>query len=746
MTHNPLDPGRMNPPSRRKKFRVVSRTAQRSDAAQRAEQGLIVDGYAPSQMIEDLRKYQAELEVQNKALRYSQKEAEGASERFATLFSNVPLALMVVDEEGLVMASNAMALRLFQPVESDPPLHFLLPFVGPEHTDAVAVAFLNAKANSTSEVSEVVFLAGSQGTFTGDLHMARIENPQGDLAHFICAIIDQGPLLAQRHALQKSATVLQQRNEDLLLSENRMAAIINSSLDAILCIDEARRITVFNPAATALFQCPADQALGSKLGRFLPQVEATLAIGGVSTQATLGEFAATTLLGSEIFVEISVSLERRLTPRVNSNKPVSELIARRGMQGPQGEVTTIFARDLTATKLAETRRVALETQLRESQKMQAMGTMAGGIAHDFNNILSAILGNVDLAKHDTAATSPALTSLEEIEKAGRRARDLVRQILTFSRNEVPKRLPIAMEDVVREAARLVRVALPPLVNLEVRIAPHTAAVLADTTQVEQALLNLCTNALLAIGSRKGSLTIELASTNLAHPLSGRLGLTAGQYVTVSVRDTGNGMSLETVARIFEPFFTTREVGQGTGLGLSVVHGIMQAHQGAIDVQSVPGEGSVFTLYFPPTQEAAVAPATEEVVAPEPIVGKGRHVMYVDDDQALVFLIARVLKRKGFTVTTFTDPHEAQVALRADAQAFDILVTDYNMPGYSGIDLLRWAKLIRPDLPVALASGYVTPELEQSAIREGASALIYKPNDVSEFCETVQRLIAGGDAN
>jgi DNA-binding NtrC family response regulator len=161
---------------------------------------------------------------------------------------------------------------------------------------------------------------------------------------------------------------------------------------------------------------------------------------------------------------------------------------------------------------------------------------------------------------------------------------------------------------------------------------------------------------------------------------------------------------------------------------------------------VPGEGSVFTLYFPPTKEAAVAPPTEEVAPPEPIIGKGRHVMYVDDDQALVFLIARVLKRKGFTVTTFTDPQEAQVALRADAHAFDILVTDYNMPGYSGIDLLRDAKLIRPDLPVALASGYVTPELEQSAMREGASALIYKPNDVSEFCDTVQRLIAGGDAS
>ena len=734
----------MNGPLRRKKFRIIPKPKQWLNDSTRTTQDLIVEGYAPSQMIEDLRKYQAKLEIQNKALRYSQQEAEGASERFATLFSNVPLALMVVDEDGLVMASNAMALRLFQPLESDAPLNFLLPFVGDEHTDEVAVAFLSAKSSGTSEVSEVVFRAGSQGSFTGDLHIARIENPLDELAHFICAIIDQGPLLAQRHALQKSATVLQQRNEDLLLSENRMAAIINSSLDAILCIDEQQCITVFNPAATALFECPADQALGSKLGRFLPQVEAVLTIGAVSTQATLGEFVAATLQGREIFVEISVSLERRLVTRLPSAQYAPEAIARRGKRGPHGEITTIFARDLTANKLAEARRVALETQLRESQKMQAMGTMAGGIAHDFNNILSAILGNVDLAKQDTAATSPALTSLQEIEKAGRRARDLVRQILTFSRNEVPKRIAIQLDDVVREAARLVKVALPPTVELQLVIEPASQPILADTTQVEQALLNLCTNAILAIGSKKGWLRIALASVELDAALSGRIGLKPGHYVTISVRDNGSGMAPETVGRVFEPFFTTREVGQGTGLGLSVVHGIMQTHQGGIDVQSVQGEGSLFTLYFPPTEQAMIAPLAE-VPQAEPIRGKGRHVMYVDDDQALVFLIARLLKRRGFTVSTFTDPHKALAALQAAPKTFDILVTDYNMPGYSGIDLLRQAKFIRADLPVALASGYVTPELEQTAMREGANALIYKPNDVSEFCETVQRLINGSDA-
>jgi two-component system cell cycle sensor histidine kinase/response regulator CckA len=723
---------------RRKKLQVTNRLAHLLDPGGRSVQDLIVDGYAPAQMIQDLRKYQSELEIQNQALRYSQQEAEGASERFATLFSSVPLALMVVDEEGLVMASNAMALRLFQPQESDPPLNFLLPFVGADHTDVVAVAFLSAKTHGTSEVSEVGFLSGASGRFTGDLHIARIENPQDDLAHFICAIIDQGPLLAQREELQQSAAVLRQRNEDLLLSENRMAAIINSSLDAILCIDHVQRITVFNPAAMALFQCTEEHALGSPVSIFLPEVAQQLREGHVTSQAVLGEFQAMTLHGQKIFVEISVSLDRR--SRVSPASANYEMDRRRE-QLPQGSITTIFARDLTAKKQAEAQQVLLEGQLRESQKMQAIGTMAGGIAHDFNNILSAILGNVSLATQDLDPGAAALTSLQEIDKAGRRARDLVRQILTFSRNEPPKRIPTYLYEVIEETVRLVKVAMPPSVDLRVTLQPNCPAVLADATQVEQALLNLCTNAFLAVGHEKGSVLIQLSTGQLDASHSERLGVTAGQYAILAVQDSGNGMSALTLERIFEPFFTTRQVGQGTGLGLSVVHGIMQTHQGAVDVQSSLGKGSVFTLYFPTTAQA-VAPLAVIPTAPAPIIdsGRGHTVMLVDDDQALVFLVKRVLTRKGYSVISFTDPQAAHAALRANPMGIDLLVTDYNMPGYSGLDLLREAKAMRPDLPVALASGYVTPELEAEALAQGADALIYKPNDVNELCDTVERLI------
>jgi two-component system cell cycle sensor histidine kinase/response regulator CckA len=206
-----------------------------------------------------------------------------------------------------------------------------------------------------------------------------------------------------------------------------------------------------------------------------------------------------------------------------------------------------------------------------------------------------------------------------------------------------------------------------------------------------------------------------------------------------VRDTGSGIDAATLQRIFEPFFTTKPVDQGTGLGLAVVHGVMHSHLGTVDVRSTLGEGSVFTLYFPAlgaqVEFASIAPMRNHVGS-----GAGKHVMYVDDDQALVFLVKRALARRGFKITTFTDPRVALAALRERAQEFDLLVTDYNMPGFSGVELLREVHQIHPELPVALASGYVTPEIEHEALAAGALALIHKPNDVGELCDTVQRLV------
>lgn len=689
----------------------------------------------------ELRAYQAELENQNKVLRYSQAVAESAYERFETLFASVPLALMVVDDHDMVVQANSMAHRSFQPTERDRPLTALMPFVCPQDAARVREAFAQAQDLGHSEVKEVVFTISNATRITGDLHIAHIDAPQTSgppLSQFLCAVIDQGPLLAERQALQHSAETLQQRNEQIRASEKRLEAVINSALDAIICVDQHQRITVFNPTAAALFQCSASDALGSTLDRFLPDAAQALAFAQLTTQALLGEMTALTASGKELAVEVSVSFERHA----------------------DGETTTVFARDLTGRKKAEAHRNELEAQLRESHKMQAVGTMAGGIAHDFNNILGAILGNVELAKADCAAGSPVLESLLEIDKAGRRARDLVRQILTFSRNEPPQRSAVSLAEVVHDTERLLRVTLPPAIELHMQLQAGLPPVLADATQVEQALLNLCTNAVHAIGTERGSIHVEAATVQPDQRLTERLGLAPIDYVALTVRDTGPGMDAATLERIFEPFFTTKPVGQGTGLGLAVVHGVMRTHEGGVDVQSAPGQGSRFTLYFPvatgatagaqPSPAAQALPLAAATSSPEPAEppggapGKKHHVMYVDDDQALVFLVQRLLRRRGYEVNGYTDPHEATAALRADPQAYDLLVTDYNMPGFCGVDLVREARLIRPDLPVALASGYVTAEIEQAALAEGAQALIHKPNDVEELCATVQRLIVGHD--
>ncbi|MBY0455440.1 MAG: response regulator [Burkholderiaceae bacterium] len=692
-----------------------------------------------SALVAELRAYQAELEIQNKVLRYSQAAAESASERFETLFSSVPLALMVLDEHDIVVQANSMAHRSFQPTERDRPLSALMPFVCSNDAQRVRQAFDQARAQGHSEATEVVFSIDNGEHITGDLHIARIETVQEGqppLVQFLCAVIDQGPLLAERQALRHSALALQQRNEQLHASESRLEAVINSALDAIICVDQHEHITVFNPTAAALFQCAASDALGSRLDRFFPDAAQVLAFAQLTTQAMLGEMTAISVSGKKLAVEVSVSFERHA----------------------EGETTTVFARDLTGRKKAEEHRNELEAQLRESHKMQAIGTMAGGIAHDFNNILSAILGNVELAKTDCGANSPALESLIEIEKAGRRARDLVRQILTFSRNEPPRLTAVSLPEVLHDTERLLRVTLPPAIDLRLYTVNPLPLVLADPTQVEQAVLNLCTNAIHAIADAKGSVHIDLAMAPYDQRLYERLGLPPGYYVAVTVRDSGPGIDAATLQRIFEPFFTTKPVGQGTGLGLAVVHGVMRTHGGAVDVHSILGMGSRFTLYFPVAQaeaeepdhgaEAAIAPVEPAPPPPQtpPVTATEsaprRHVMYVDDDKALVFLVQRLLRRRGYTVSGFTDPHEAAAALRAAPEAYDLLVTDYNMPGYCGVDLVREAHAIRPDLPVALASGYVTAEIEQAALAEGARALIHKPNDVEELCATVQRLIHG----
>ena len=398
---------------------------------------------------------------------------------------------------------------------------------------------------------------------------------------------------------------------------------------------------------------------------------------------------------------------------------------------------------------AEAIRISLEAQLHESQKMQAVGTLAGGIAHDFNNILATILGNTELARQDMVTNPAALASLDEIHKAGSRARDLVQQILSFSRRQPIERKRIALGLVIEESVRLLRATMPARMTLDVHCDVDTPAAVADATQIQQVVINLATNAMQAMHGTPGRIVIRLGGVMLdpalagTHPALGALHERhPGRLVRLVISDDGPGMDAATLARIFEPFFTTKPVDEGTGLGLSVVHGIVQAHEGVIEAASQPGLGATFTIYLPADESAMDSTSTVKfptATIATPQSGSGRRLLYLDDDESLVSLVKRLMERRGFRVSGYTQQCDALNALRAEPAAFDLVVTDYNMPGISGLEVAREIRTIRADLPVAVASGFIDESLRAEAQGAGVRELIFKASAVEDFCEAFVRL-------
>ena len=509
-------------------------------------------------------------------------------------------------------------------------------------------------------------------------------------------------------------------------SERRLRAIIDTEPECVKVVDRNGQLREMNAAGLAMLEADSMVTVQQRplLDYLAPEYRdafAALHRRVMNGEGGILEFEVVGLKGTRRW------LETHAAPMRNAAGGVDMLLG--------------ITRDITARKRFDDERALLEAQLRESQKMEAIGTLAGGIAHDFNNIIGTILGNAELARHDAGANSSALDSLEEIRKAGQRARDLVQQILSFSRRQTTERRVIGPGAVVADAVRLLRSTLPARVQIESNVAPDAPQVMADPTQIVQVLLNLGVNAAHAMSGRPGRIDIGVAPEALDAAAARLLSkdLQPGAYVRVCVSDDGDGMDAATVARIFEPFFTTKPVGEGTGLGLSVVHGIVRAHEGAIVVRSEPGKGSRFDLYFPAAQGAPAAAGAAAGALP-PAQGRGQEVLYIDDDEALVFLVTRLLQRRGYRVSGYVEQSAALAALTADPARFQLVVTDYNMPGMSGLDVVRAVRNIRPDLPVAVASGFITDELKAQAAAAGVHNIIFKANAAEEFCDVVQRLV------
>jgi PAS domain S-box-containing protein len=396
--------------------------------------------------------------------------------------------------------------------------------------------------------------------------------------------------------------------------------------------------------------------------------------------------------------------------------------------------------DITDLKRAEEALEESERRLRQAQKMEAIGTLAGGIAHDFNNILAAIIGYTEMSLCSSVTKKQILENLEHVLKAGLRAKDLIKQILAFSRQGDQEFKPILIHLLLKEAAKMLRASLPSTIRIRQNIRAGVGAILGDPTQIHQVVMNLATNAAHAMHETGGTLGIELAGITLDERDATAIHdeLPAGAYLKLTVSDTGRGIEPSILHRIFDPFFTTKEPGEGTGMGLAVVHGIVKSHGGVITVDSDPGKGTEFRVYFPAMEPEATMAASEASMR-DFAKGKGR-VLFVDDEEALTLLSGQLLSRLGYEVVTRTSSLEALEAFRANPDRFDLVITDQTMPRMTGIELAQEMLRIRPEVPIILCTGFseaVTPEKAKSM---GIREYLMKPLVMRQMADTISGLL------
>jgi PAS domain S-box-containing protein len=388
------------------------------------------------------------------------------------------------------------------------------------------------------------------------------------------------------------------------------------------------------------------------------------------------------------------------------------------------------ARDITEQK-------KLEEDLFQAHKMEAIGTLAGGIAHDFNNILSSIIGFAELAKLNIPGDSEAVKDIDVVLESSRRAADLVTQILTFSRKSDHQVQSIMPHLIVKESLKMLRSSLPTTVTLNEKIDIECGSIQADPTNIHQIVVNLCTNAFHAMEHEKGSLVVKLRRKEIQAEDISENDVSPGSFIVLSVSDTGKGMDSETIERIFEPYFTTKDIGKGTGLGLAVIHGIVRDYKGFIEVESEPGKGSTFHIYFPALEKDTVI---QEKIEEQALPTGTEHILVVDDESSIVKLHKTILQRLGYKVTAITNSEEAFEKFLLYPDTFDLLITDQTMPHLSGVELTQGILKINPSLPIILCTGYSTVITEEKALAIGIKKYVKKPVNRSTLAKIVRQVL------
>jgi PAS domain S-box-containing protein len=555
-----------------------------------------------------------------------------------------------------------------------------------------------------------------RNTFLGygdrvDQHKISAQQVKDDFRHELALIRNGDEIGDLTHAFMDMVDKLDNTLDSLGAAARDWERTFDSVPDAICILDRDNHIVRLNQSAADLLGVSLHEAIGQRCYQLMH---------GTDRPPHSCPHVKTLATGATAQSEVRDPVSNRIFEAITT--PLMDDLGR--ITG-----TVHVTRDITEKE-------GLERQLRQAQKMEAIGTLAGGIAHDFNNILSAVMGYTELTLLELSPDSRGRRYLREAFEAATRAKDLVKQILTFTRQREQGRKPLQMGIIVKEALKLLRASLPATIEIRQDIA-STGVILADPTQIHQIVMNLCTNAHHAMRDKGGTLEVTLDDVTVDGSAGERLGLQPGLYLELIVSDTGHGMDAAVLERIFDPYFTTKRTGEGTGLGLAVVHGIVKNSAGAIKVFSDPNKGSSFHVYLPSVDLREEQP--EEAPSDEHPTGKER-ILFVDDEQALVTIVGNMLGQLGYDVTVVTRGTQALDLFRNQSSSFDLLITDQTMPGMTGAALAQEVLRIRPDFPVILCTGYSEGITRETAKTMGIREFLMKPLAMGDLARAVRSVL------
>ena len=646
-------------------------------------------------------------------LQAEKRSVEESEHRYRLLFENSLDAVLRTRPDGSILAANAAACALFGRNEAQLCALGRNGLVDP--TDTRLATLIEMRERTGRAQGHLRMLRANGSLFEAELSSSTYLDDEGRAVSSLIV----------RDVTERERTAARQA---------QLTAILDATPDFVGSADPQGRLTFLNRA-----------------GRRMLGLSDAADLSGLSFEDCHPAWAVRTIL------EVGVPEATRkgvwagqlaIACADGREIPVSQvIICLRDAQGTITHLSTV-ARDLSDLHAAQAQQRALEARLLEAQKMESIGTLAGGVAHDFNNVLAAILGNLSIARDDLGSGHPVQQPLAMVQQAATRARTLVQQILAFSRRLPQERVVQPLAPLVGEALALLRATLPASVQLEAQLSQQPLAAEVDAGQIQQVVLNLCNNAWQALPGQVGHIGVHLDAVTIGAGDAAAGALPPGRYARLSVIDDGSGMDEATRARIFEPFFTTKPIGQGTGLGLAVVHGIVAASGGSIAVHSARGLGTRIDVHLPLRDAAGSAPPAAPA-AEGAQRGQGEHVLLADDDDVVGLTLEALLERAGYRVTRVGSGMAAIDAVRLAPRGHDLVVTDYNMPGLSGLSVAEQLAAIAPGLPVIITSGYVTEELLERARVLGVRAVLLKEHSIERLTLAVHESLAGaasdGDA-